>query len=87
MHCFGCPNCKIWYDKDNYTMRMSCTASKSKNGKTITWKSYPLYEMKNGFLVQTKDTIDSITDEFIDYSKRRLSPYWCKFRRETNNEN
>lgn len=77
--CYNCKHCKIWYDEDSYTMRMSCM-QKSKRGKTITWKSYPLYLTRNGAIIPTDDTIDSITEEFIDYSKRRLSPKWCKFR-------
>ena len=78
--CFGCEYCKIWYDSANYTMRLSCMASKSKQGKTITWACYPTYTKEHGILVQTKDTIESITERFTDYAKRRLSQYWFKKR-------
>lgn len=78
--CYDCPHRKILYDADNYTMRLSCTAT-SKRGKTITWTSYPTYKSINP-LTQTEDTIESITEKFIDYSKRRLAPSWCPIRKE-----
>ena len=78
--CEGCKYCKIWYDKDEYTMRLSCTAS-SQHGKTITWSCYPTYKLCNGSMVQTEDTIESITERFQDYAKRRLSPSWCIYRK------
>ena len=84
--CYGCEHCKIWYDEANYTMRLSCMNSKSKQGKTITWASYPTYIMKNGEFVQTEETIESLTKEFMDYAKRRLSPFWCKKRKQTKEE-
>ena len=80
VRCCNCKYCKIWYDKDHYTMRISCTKT-SEHGKTITWKSYPTYERRNGIMVSTKDTIESITKEFEDYSKRRLAPSWCHYRK------
>jgi hypothetical protein len=61
-------------------------ASKSKQGKTITWTSYPTYTKEHGIFVQTEDTIESITAEFNDYAKRRLSPFWCKKRKQTKEE-
>lgn len=83
--CENCEYCKIWYDKDYYTMRMSCTAA-SKRGKTITWKSYPTYEKIMGITVKTKDTIETIENEFRDYAKRRLAPTWCKYRKGNKKE-
>lgn len=80
VRCCNCGYCKIWYDKDHYTMRMSCTKT-SDHGKTITWKSYPIYEKQNGILMPTKDTEESITKEFEDYAKRRLAPSWCEYRK------
>ena len=81
--CHNCKYCKIWYDKESYTMRLSCTKT-SERGKTITWKSYPIYTMQNGIFVKTNDTIETITKEFEDYAKRRLSPFWCFYRKTTN---
>lgn len=78
--CHNCEYCKIWYDKDTYTFRLSCTKT-SKHGKTITWKSYPTFSNQNGSMVQTEDTIESLTKEFEDYAKRRLAPYWCDYRK------
>lgn len=78
--CHNCQYCKIWYDKDMHTMRLSCTKT-SKRGKCITWKSYPLYTKINGITVPTEDTIESITKEFEDYAKRRISPKWCEYRK------
>ena len=80
--CYECPNCKIWYDEESYTMRLSCTQT-SEHGKTITWASYPTYTRENGIFVKTKDTIESITEKFTDYAKRRLAPSWCKLRNKT----
>lgn len=83
--CENCKYCKIWYDEKEYTMRMSCTVS-SKRGKTITWKCYPTYTGKNGLLVQTEDTKESITKDFLDYAKRRLAPSWCPYRGNLNSK-
>lgn len=83
--CAGCEHCKIWYDKDNYTMRLSCMASGTKQGRTITWRSYPTYEKVHGIMVKTKDTIESISEEFENYASRRLSPSWCIKRKEKQN--
>ena len=80
--CYRCPYCKAWYDKENYTVRLSCTNTKRKRGKTITWKCYPLYNMKDGLLIQTEDTIESISKELLERVKNKLSPKWCKFRIE-----
>ena len=78
--CYRCPHRKIWYDANNYTMRLSCTCT-SKRGKCVTYSSYPTYRSIKP-LVQTEDTIESITQEFIDYSKRRLAPLWCPIRKD-----
>lgn len=80
--CHGCEYCKIWYDEKEYTMRLSC-AKTSKRGKCITWRSYPTFVAKGGRIVKSDDTIESITEKFIDYSKRRMAPYWC-YKRKSN---
>lgn len=78
--CYGCKYCKIWNDEETYTMRLSCMKTSS-HGKTITWKSFPLFTKQNGMLVRTDDTVESMTKEFEDFAKRRLAPSWCEYRK------
>ena len=83
--CCNCKYCKIWYDESTYTMRISCTRI-TEHGKTIYQSSFPLFTKQNGIgvMIRTDDTLESITKEFEDYTKRRLAPYWCYYR--INNE-
>lgn len=78
--CHNCKYCKIWYDKDTSTMRMSCM-KKTWQGRTITWSSYPTFTNQNGIMVQTEDTKESIVKEFEEHAKRRLAPSWCEYRK------
>lgn len=73
--CHNCQYCKIWYDKENYCMRLSCTKSSEKS-KSITYEIVPYFTEDS----ECEKAKNSAIEKLKDFSKRRLAPIWCEYR-------